>query len=137
MKESIDLTTEEGGKTPQPLDEVGKETLLALMTSDTKTNAAIKLGIDRKTLYSRMEKYGLRAYLSQLQQEALDTLRMGSIKAAENMVNKIDHRDAKISMEASRDVLDRAGIGVKKESNTNVQVNIMNKLEEDKEKYNF
>ena len=130
-----EVDTQNVPKTPQPLDEVGKETLLALLTSDTKTKAAEKLDIDRKTLYLRMEKYGLRAYLSQLQQEALDTLRMGSIKAAENMVNKIDDRDAKISMEASKDVLDRAGVGVSKQNGTNVQVNFNQFIQKEKDEF--
>lgn len=129
------LQSEDNNKTPQLLDKVGTETLLALLTCHTKTEASEQLGIDRKTLYLRMEKYGLREYINRLPEQAMESLKMGSIKAVENYVRKIDHRDASISLEASNQILDRVGLGAKQQSGSPVNVNILNQLQVDKEQY--
>lgn len=113
---------QDDNKTPQSLDKAGTDTLLALLTSSTRTEAAEVLGIDRKTLYLRIEKYGLNEHLDRIPEMALQSLKMGSVKAAENYIKKIDHRDAKISLEASNQVLDRIGLGAKTQQ-TNIQNN--------------
>lgn len=126
------LQPKKDNKTPQLLDKVGTDTLLALLTCHTKTKASEQLGIDRKTLYLRMEKYGLREYLNQLPEQAMESLKMGSVKAVENYINKIDHRDAGISLEASNQILDRIGLGsktVQTNNQTNIQVVIPNSLQ--------
>lgn len=115
---------QDNNKTPQSLDKTGTDTLLALLTSSTRTEAAEVLGIDRKTLYLRIEKYGLNEHLDRIPEMALQSLKMGSVKAAENYIKKIDHRDAKISLEASNQVLDRIGLGAKTQQ-TNIQNNVV------------
>lgn len=109
-------------KTLQTLDNVGTETLIALLSSDTRTEAAERLGISRNALYDRIDKYGLEAHIAKVPEQALSVMRQGSLKAAENYIKKIDHRDAKISLEASNQVLDRIGLGAKTQQ-TNIQNN--------------
>lgn len=118
----------------QPLDKVGTETLIALLSSETRTEAAEKLGIARKNLYERIAKYQLDKHLEVIPQQALGVLRQGSLKAAENYIKKIDHRDARVSLEASNQVLDRIGLGVKTQQ-TNVQINVSKSVDNDIEKY--
>ena len=48
----------------------------------------------------------------------------GATAAAQNLVDKVKHANPNISMEASKEILDRAGVTKPKEVNqTNVQVN--------------
>ena len=117
------------------LDKKGTKTLIALMTNPTRVKAYESLGISKEALYKRIRKYQLNDYLDEIPQEALSTLKQGSIAAAENFVSKIDSRNENVSMEASKEILDR--VGVVKPSNTtnNVQVNIMQKIQEQNEKY--
>ena len=109
-------------KPQQMLDEVGTATLMAILTTDTRTEAAEKLQIDRATLYRRIEKYDLDKHIMEIPNQALSVLRQSSIKAAENYIKKIDHRDPRISIEASNQVLDRIGLGAKTTQN-NIQNN--------------
>lgn len=100
------------------------ETLVALYTSDTLTKAAEKLNLTRQAVYDRIEKYGLKKHIDRMAQEALDILRMSSVKAAENFANKIEHRDADVSMQASKEILDRVGITPKQDNRTTVNVGL-------------
>lgn len=90
------------------LDRVGTETLLAILSSKTKTEAAEKLSIDRTTLYLRIDKYKLGQYLEEIPKKALQTLQMGSERAAETLVHALDDRMNK--MEAAKEILDRVGV---------------------------
>lgn len=100
------------------------ETLAALLAHDTKAEAARHLGITRQSLQTRVEKYNLQQYVDEIAEEARDVLKKTAIKAAKNLANKVDHANPNISMEASKEVLDRAGVTKPKEvSQTNVQVN--------------
>lgn len=123
-------------ETVQKLDKSGTETLIALLTSDTRTEAAEKLGITRSSLYARIEKYEIDKHLEAVPAQALGVLRQGSLKAAENFVKKVAHSNPNVSMEASKEVLDRVGVVSQKSNNpTNVQVNVSALLEEDRKKY--
>lgn len=121
----------------RPKDDVKSKTLAALLTAPTKTDAAILLGISRNSLYQRIERYQLQGYLDEVQQEAVEVLKKGTIKAAENFVKKIDHHDADISMKASGEVLDRVGITKKTDSNPQINIGIQNIIEKQKETYNL
>ena len=106
-----------------------KETILALSTSPTQGKAAEKLGISRRALINRINKWELREYIAQMTDRAISSLQLGSIKAAENFVNKIDSRNENISMEASKEILDRVGIVKPSNTTNNVQVNVQPILE--------
>lgn len=105
------------------------ETLTAIITSSTITEAAKKLGISRRSLYERIDRYELRPQIELVRQQAQDNLVIASLKASDNLVTKIDHHNPSISMDASKEILDR--VGVVKPSNTtnNVQVNVQPILE--------
>jgi len=124
-------------KTTPDLDKVGKETLIALLSSNTKDQAAELLGITRKALYLRQQKYDLAPYLASVPQQALQALQMGSVKAANNVVTLVGNRDLGISLQASKDILDRVGLGRNENTGNNFQVNILNNIEKDKTSYKF
>lgn len=123
------LKPETEDKTLQPLDRVGTETLVALLSSDTRTEAAEKLGLSRNALYERIAKYGLEAHIAKVPEQALSVMRQGSLKASENYIKKIDHRDPRISLEASNQILDRIGLGAKTQQ-TNINNNFLVKIED-------
>ena len=124
-------------KTTPDLDKVGKETLIALLSSNTKDQAAELLGITRKALYLRQQKYDLAPYLASVPEQALQALQMGSVKAANNVVTLVGNRDLGISLQASKDILDRVGLGRNENTGNNFQVNILNNIEKDKTSYKF
>ena len=109
----------------RPLDDVGKETLVALVTSNTVGQAAEKLGISERAVYKRKNKYGLQEVIDSIPEQAFDTLKLGAAKAANKMVETID--DRREGLDASKEVLDRVGV-VKKETPTVAQqINVGNK----------
>lgn len=103
------------------LDAIGQETLRALLSFKTKTAAANALSIERQTLYDRIEKYGLDKFIAEIPKKAIETLQMGSERAAEVLVDALDERHNK--MAAANSILDRVGVGAK-QGNVNVQVNV-------------
>lgn len=115
MKDQIEPINE----SPQ-LDQAGTETLLALLSSKTKTEAAEKLKIDRTTLYQRIDRYGLAKHLEAIPKRALQTLQMGSELAAETMINKLSGHQG---LEAAKEILDRVGLTGDKQQNL-TQINI-------------
>lgn len=122
----------------KPLDRVASETLLALLTTNTKTEACKKLNIGRTALYARIDKYGLNTFLDTLPSHALGVLQQGGIEAAENFVNKLKSYNESISMDASREILDRIGVTKKSDNlpvgnQTNIQVIIEDYKEEEKQ----
>lgn len=137
MSTTKKLQPESEDKTLQPLDRIGTETLVALLSSDTRTEAAERLGLSRNALYERITKYGLEAHIAKVPEQALSVMRQGSLKASENYIKKIDHRDPRISLEASNQILDRIGLGAKQQQQASVQVNVMQSISSDKEKYSL
>ena len=101
------------------LDAKGKETLLALLTHKTKTKAAEALGIGDRTLYDRIDKYGLDKFIAELPTRALQQLQLGSIRAAEVMVEGLERHGDR--MEAAKEILDRTGV-TKKDPKTQVNI---------------
>lgn len=134
MSTTKKLQPESEDKTLQPLDRIGTETLVALLSSDTRTEAAERLGLSRNALYERITKYGLEAHIAKVPEQALSVMRQGSLKASENYIKKIDHRDPKISLEASNQILDRIGLGAKQQQ-TNVQVNFNKFIQSEKDEF--
>lgn len=99
-----------------PLDPKGKETLLALLTCRTKTKAAEQLGINRTTLYERIDRYNLGDVIEKIPERALQTLQIGSERAAEVLVDELEN--IRNRMEASKEILDRVGLGAPKGSSS-------------------
>ena len=95
------------------LDAIGKETLLALLTHKTRTAAAKALSVNRDTIYERVKRYDLDTFIDAIPESALQTLKIGSERAAGVFVEELDSRKNK--MEAAREILDRVGVGTKGE----------------------
>ena len=121
-------------KKPVVAAKVETETLLALATSDTVTEAAQRLGINRTTLYERIAKYGLTEKLKDIQNVAKMELLAGAGKAARNLVNKVDHQDPNISLKSSTEILDRVG-ATKDNSGNTVNINFNHIASEQRDKY--
>lgn len=98
------------------------EVTAAIMLYPTLTDAAVALKITRATLYSKIEKYNLREIIEKKKLEAYDTLLSATNKAAENFVKKIDHSNPQVSMDASREVLDRAGLSKQEKPRTAIAI---------------
>jgi len=63
-------------------------------------------------------------HIENLKDSVASILVTGATAAAQNLVDKVKHANPNISMEASKEILDRAGVTKPKEVNqTNVQVN--------------
>ncbi|MCC7570832.1 helix-turn-helix domain containing protein [Candidatus Micrarchaeota archaeon] len=105
-----------------PLDAVGKETLVALVTSSTIPEAAEKLGISERMVYKRKNKYGLQEVIDSIPEQAYDTLKLGAAKAASVMVNKLE--DRRQGFDASKEILDRVGLTKKEGPKVAQQFNV-------------
>lgn len=95
------------------LDQHAQETLLALIACrGNKTQAAISLGVNRSTIYERIEKYGLDKALAAIPEKALLTLQAASERAAEVLSEELDSKKNRLS--AAVEILDRVGLSGKK-----------------------
>lgn len=90
------------------LDKTGSETLLALLQSKTNGEAARTLSIAESTLYQRIKRYNLDKIIEQFPKQALMRLQLGSTRAAEVLVEKLEKRDE--SLQAATQILDRVGL---------------------------
>ena len=120
-------------KKPIVRAKVETETLIALATCDTVTQAAEKLGVSRTIVYERIQKYGLTEKLKTIHESALVELATGAGKAARNLISKIDSENEDISVKASTETLDR--VGLTKPNNRDVAPNIQfNQIQIDQRK---
>lgn len=89
-------------------EDVVAETLLAILTSETYEEAAKKLNMTGDGLRLRRVKFGIDKRIAELPAEALDRLRLGSVRAANTFVKNLD--DPQKDMEAAKEILNRVGI---------------------------
>lgn len=130
------MTTPKQAKAITKHDIMAQETLLALVSTHTRTEAAEQLGISRNALYDRIDRYKLDDQLIKIPQEALSRLQIGSIKAANDLVSKVGHADPTISLAADKEVLDRVGV-TKPANNTDININFNNHVEEQRKVYDL
>lgn len=116
------------------LNKTGSETLEALLSNKTLTAAAEQLGVDRNTVYAHIDKYGLEEIVLALKQKAVTTLAQATVDAAENLANKISSPDEDVSLKASTEILDRAGI-IKPQGSSGVNINFNNFAQEFRQRY--
>lgn len=112
-------TDKKDSKTLQ-LDTKGKETLVAILGSNSLTQAAQLLSLSRNALYERIEKYKLREIIDKIPEQALDNLKSASVAASNVFVGALEERGNK--MEAAKEILDRVGVS-NKTPTTAVQIN--------------
>jgi hypothetical protein len=108
------------GRTPRGDAQVLLDTVVALLSTKTITAAAAKLGIDRGTVYDRIDRYNIRDYLDAMPKAALEALQGSSVLAASNLIDDLSARNPYLRQNASKYVLDKALPDPK------VQVNIQN-----------
>lgn len=102
------MEEEEKQEKTKELDQTGTETLLALVQCKTNREAAVRLSIDESTLYLRINKYNLRERMAEFPKQALARLQLGSTRAADVLVEKLDSRSE--SLQAATEILDRVGL---------------------------
>jgi len=118
-----------------------KQTVNALTTSVTQTEAAYMLGITPAALNKRLKSYPeVRRSIEFIQKQAVDyakrRLRNYAPKASDRLVELIDSNSEDMQLKASVQVLDRVGV-TKEDPKANIQVNILNKIDKDKNIYDI
>lgn len=117
---------------------VETETLIALATADTVTEAAERLGVSRTVVYERIQKYGLTEKLKNIQESALVELATGAGKAARNLISKIDSENEDISVKASTETLDRVGLTKPNNARQDQPMQVFNQIQiNQKDKYDL
>lgn len=90
------------------------ETISALLLSKNVTEAAELLGLDRSTLYKRMEVHPeIGETLNKLSNHSLAILKAASVKAAEILVEGLNSRWPEKKIAIAKDILDRVGLSSK------------------------
>ncbi len=84
------------------------ETVIALLTTRTISDAARKLGVNRTTIYDRKEKWNLDELIAEIPMQALQALQGSSLKAAMNMIEDLDSYRPKIRQDAGKYILDKS-----------------------------
>lgn len=92
------------------LNKEGAETLEALLTNKTLTATAQELDVSRNAVYGRITKYGLEELISGLKTQAIMALTISGVDAAENLTAKLNSKHDTVSLDASREILDRLGV---------------------------
>lgn len=86
------------------------ETLIAILSTSTYEEAAESLGISDVALWARRKKYNLDKIVDRFPQEALQRLKMYSIRAADTLGRVLKHSNPAYSMNAASEILDRVGV---------------------------
>ena len=111
------------------------ESIQALVNTSTKRAAAKSLGISEAALYKRLSQYpqikkGVDSFVDSVKEDMRRKIVLTSPKAVNKVKDLIDNaKSESVQLQASQDILDRAGIVKPKEDTTSVQVNVLNKLE--------
>lgn len=122
-------------KSPEVL---ASETLIAVLTSDTISEAAEKLGISRQMVHVRITKYELQDKIKNLLDDARMELQVGSTKAARSLVKLLDSDDERTVKAASDSILDRVGLTkVDNSSVTSPQVHFHQHQHQQKDSYDL
>ncbi len=136
MKNNTKPKTKKTNKTPQKSvvkkTKMISETIIAVLTHSTLTEAAKTLKIDRTTLYDRINNYELQPIIDSLPQQAVDQLKISSVKASEVLAEALNSYDQKLKVAVAQDILDRV---TKKDSSPAVAVQVNNIIASKKDEY--
>ena len=87
------------------------DTISALLVSNSITEAAELLKIDRTTIYKRMEKYPeIKETVDKISDYSHMVLKLASVKAANTLIALLDRPDSNIRYKAAIEILNRVGI---------------------------
>ena len=115
------------------LDRVGQETVIALTTSHTVTEAASKLSISRQAVYDRIKKYNLQYVVDEAPKHALNNIKLASFAASHILIGELNSNRNKL--QAAESILDRAGVVSQREQTTNIAIQVNNLIDEDRSKF--
>lgn len=134
-KKSVKKVNKPKRKPSVKQSKVISETLIAILTHSTLTEASEHLKISRTTLWNRIEKYELRPIIDSIPEQAIDQLKLSSVKASEVLAKALDSYNENTKIDVAKDILNRV---TKKESASAVAVqinNLVRSVEEDRDKY--
>lgn len=120
--------------------EIIKATALAVANAKTQTQAAEQLGISRSALVKRLQQYpAVYLEVDKIRKIGVDFARSRVLGGAEDSANRIlalvdSATSENVQLNAAIEVLDRAGI-VKPQQQNNIQVNVLNQLNKDKDSF--
>lgn len=113
------------------------QTLIALWEHDSVADAAKALGISDVAVYKRINNWGLKDKIREMNTMGEVVLQMGTAKAASNLISKLDSGDDKISLEASKEVLDRTGLTKVSDTSNTVNVNFNQFVAKEREQFDI
>lgn len=96
-------------KSSAKLGTVEADTMLAILTTNSYRDAAAQLGISEDGLLLRRKQYGLDAKINALPQQALERLKIYSVRAADTFGRNLNN--PRNQMTAAAEILDRVGVG--------------------------
>lgn len=116
-------------------------TIEALVATSTKKDAARMLKCTETNLFKRLSQYpeimeGVSRFVESVRSDARRKLQLTSPVAVDKMVNLLEANSENVQLEASKQILDRSGISAPS-NDTNIQVNVMNKLDSDAKDYDL
>ena len=120
------------------------QTIRAVLSSNgNKTEASDVLGISIQALYKRFKSYPV--ILKKINDFNENTIKLAEQQLKSNASNSVQEvisiaeqsKSDNTRLQANLEILDRVGLGKKQESNTNVQVNVLNAIKEDIKEYDI
>jgi hypothetical protein len=105
------------------MSKIATQTMVAIQTSKTITEASLKLGITRSALYERIKRYDLMSMIDDIRKEAETDLIVSTPAVAQDLIDvALGNKKANsVELQAKQDVLDRAGI-TKKDNSGNINI---------------
>ncbi|HQP00305.1 MAG TPA: helix-turn-helix domain-containing protein [Caldisericia bacterium] len=105
------------------MSKIATQTMVAIQTSKTITEASLKLGITRSALYERIKRYDLMSMIDDIRKEAETDLVVSTPAVAQDLIDvALGNKKANsVELQAKQDVLDRAGI-TKKDNSGNINI---------------
>jgi len=122
ISQSKEMTENKKNKIKR-MSQKATQTITAIQTSDTMSQASKRLGITRSALYERIQRYGLMGIIDEIRKQAETTIVMASNDVADELVSvaKGDKKVTRNELSAKQDLLDRAGV-TKKENSGNINI---------------
>jgi len=100
------------GKHPTLTDDQLTLVILHTSTSTTIAHIARKLGASKGWAYAQLRRPEVQSFMAEL---ALSTLGVGAIRALTTVSKLTRSKDQRVALEASQDLLNRAGLGNRSE----------------------
>lgn len=116
-----------------------QETIRAISTSKDQKEASIVLGITEQSMYARMKRYPqIRQGLQRLKEITIESVKdrivFNTPKLADNTLQLADNAVSEnVRLQANLELL--AIGGIQKAPQTNVQVNVLNQINKDRDEY--